>query len=280
MKIAKTITIMLVCLAPLCSAANTEKTDSKPTAQQQTTTPANDKLAAIIKKINASTEKLKSLQAVIENKYIQDPDLFESVTINKGNIYYLKTPARSFLRIEFLTRQEDDFKPEIYCEDYIFDGIWFTRINHKLKQINMDQFAPVAKPIDVFSLISANFPLVGFTGMDKLEKDFTVKLIDAPQKGDIHMLLKVKKDSKLSKKYTQVDFYVNPKTYLPTRLVSKTPENDTYDIKITAQQINKKIAKSVFQVETPPGFDKNVTRLQDKQKEQEKETPDSQDTKG
>lgn len=270
------LTILLFSICPLSEifaddAQNKDVQVSSTEKKAQNTAPQT--LEEILNKLTKTTKELTSLQANIEYKFIQDPELFESTTTNLGKIFYQKTNQGSALRLSFQTRQEDDFEPEKYREEFIFDGIWLTRINFPLKQINMDQFATKNKPIEVFELISANLPLVGFSNIDKLEKDFEIKIIEQQTNKHIQLFMNTKKDSKYAENYKDMDFYIDNDSFLPIRIVSRTPQGDIYDIKFTftKKDINKKLDNKIFMIEHPSGFDKNINRLKDTNMNPEKQ---------
>ena len=181
-------------------------------------------------------------------------------------LYYRKDADRSQLRIRFDDIKQEDFPPEKRREEYLFDGVWLTRIDFKLEQIERIQQAPEDKPIGVFELISYNFPLIGFANIDLLSKDFDIEM---PEKTNdpnesIHLLLSVKKGSKYEKEYQKIDFRVDRNSFMPEQIVAYAAQGDVYDIKFSDFQINKKLKNAVFTVETPSDFRKNVQRLEDK----------------
>ena len=271
MKISRNILsiLILICITAVPAISHAQSAQES-AAITKADSPAADKsqidaqAKETLDRLNKEVSKIESLTASLEYKYIQDPDLFESSTINKGSLNYLKTEEKSLLRIDFKTRQEDDLDPEPYCEDYIFDGVWLTRINYQLKQISMDQFAQPDSPVEVFTLVTNNFPLIGFSEVEKLKDDCEIQSDQEEDKKLEHIFLKVKKKSRYYEKYSEIDFYLDRKNYLPTKIIAKTIENDVYEITITDLKINKKINPAIFKFETPAGFDKNITRLEDK----------------
>ena len=224
---------------------------------------ATDELAAIFENIKKATDSLKSCETEIGYLFIQDPDLIDSQTLKTGKLYYQKG-ERSQLRIRFETLQQDDFEPEERVEDYYFDGVWITLVDYKLEKIDRYQQAPEDKPVDVFELINQQFPLIGFTGVDNLKKDFEISLVkngDNEPKTAIQLLLTVKKGSKYSDEYKKIDFWIDRNTYLPTRIKAYKTQDDINDIRFSATKINKNLKKAVFTIETPAHFSKNIEPL-------------------
>jgi outer membrane lipoprotein-sorting protein len=240
--------------------------DGQPSScEQKTDVQPDEKLQNILAKIVDATRHLQTCQARLSYLFIQDPELLASRTLRTGMLFYTNGGEQSRLRIQFVDLKQDDFEPEQRREEYLFDGVWLTRIDFKLKQIDRFQQAPEDKPIDVFDLVSHNFPLVGFSETEKLQNEFDISLKDKesdPNK-PVCLLLKVKKDSKFHKEYEKIDFWIDPATYLPHRLLAYAVGGDLYDITFSDVQTNKKLENSVFTVETPADFRKNIEPLKD-----------------
>ena len=223
----------------------------------------NDELANLLSQMKKATEQLKSCQAELSHLFIQDPDLLDSKTLKNGTLYYATDEDRSRLRIQFTDIQQDDFEPVLQREEYLFDGVWMTRIDYKLKQVDQYQKAPEDDPIGVFELISHNFPLIGFSEIDELEKDFEVSLVKQGRDPNVptQLLLKTRKNSKYHEEFSKIDFWVSKKTFLPFRIRAYTTQGDIHDIHFLAEKINKKLKNSVFTIETPAGFSQNREAL-------------------
>ena len=264
--------IFSICLSPFAWSAASCCTKSKskppvPTVQDKQKAEQSDgEIEEILSKMNHATKQLKSCQAKLSYLFIQDPDLLDSKTLRNGVLYYQKKGNRSQLRIRFDDMKQEDFEPENRREEYLFDGVWLTRIDYKLKQIDLYQKAPKDKPIDVFELISNNFPLIGFSNIDQLRKDFDIRLPEKPDESDksIKLLLSVKKGSRYEKEYKKIDFRVASDTYMPEQIVAYSSQGDIHDIQFKEFKINNKLQKAVFTIETPSDFRKNTERLEEK----------------
>jgi outer membrane lipoprotein-sorting protein len=219
----------------------------------------------ILNKIGQASSNLETLQSDISYLIIQDPDIVESKTLQTGKLYYRKGKDHSQLRIRFERLQQDDFPAEESIEDYYFDGVWLTKVDYKLEQINLYQQAPENEPVDVFELINEHFPLIGFSGAKALQEDFTISMAGAFE-GDpnepIQLLLKVKKDSKYRDDYKKIDFWIDRNNYLPLRVKAFSTQGDIYDVRFSDIYINKKLKNGVFTIESPPGFRKNIEALE------------------
>jgi outer membrane lipoprotein-sorting protein len=229
-----------------------------------------DAVEVALKQLSLKTKQLTSYQAQVEYKLIQ-PD-FETTTLKKGELYYAKSGKKSKLRINFGILKQDDEKEQKFREEFIFDGVWLAQINYQIKQVIMRQLADPNKPVGAFELASRNLPIVGFTRIEDLRKQFEIKLV--AQKGSerddfIQLHLKVKPDSKYKDQYASIDFWIDKKLYLPARLVAISTEEDIYQIKLLKPKVNKKLGTNIFDVEIPKGFGKEIIPL--KKKDQSKE---------
>jgi outer membrane lipoprotein-sorting protein len=246
---------------PCCANKNPSQETS--VSQEKIQTDGEAAIEEILSKMNMATKKLDSCQANLSYLVIQDPELLNSSTLQNGTLYYQKTDKGSKLRIRFDDMKQDDFEPVKQREEYLFDGIWLTRINYKLQQVDIYQQAPEDNPIGVFELISHNFPLIGFSNINDIKNNFDISL--APKTGDPNqlacLLLKVKKDSDFLKDYDKVNIWVENDLYLPKKIAAHTHQGDEYYIEFKDMEINKKLENTVFDVETPAHFRKNIEPL-------------------
>ena len=221
-------------------------------------------LENILKNIGKASSSLETFQCDLSYLTIQDPEIVISKTLQTGKLYYQRDTDHSNLRIRFEQLRQDDFAPEDYVEDYYFDGVWLTKVDYKLKQINLYQQAPENRPVDVFELINEHFPLIGFSGEKTLQEDFNVAVANisgADPNEPIQLLLEVKEDSKYHDEYKKVDFWIDKDNYLPFRVRAYSTLGDIYDIRFLDPHINKKLKNAVFTIETPAGFRKNIEAL-------------------
>ena len=190
----------------------------------------------------------------------------DSRTLQKGKFYYQKEKERSKIRINFDKRKQDDEDEYKRLEQIVFDGVWLIRIDHELKTMKYDQRTEEDKPVEAFEFISRNFPMIGFTKTEELQENFDIKLLPTANdpNSPIHLRLKPKPASKYAKEYSRLNFWIDKKTFLPSRLVTTEIEGNIYDIKLKKIKANKKIKKAVFKVETPAGFTEDRRPLKDK----------------
>lgn len=266
--------ILLLCIGALlplsCTAAI--ESDCIPsvvkTADPNAPAKGGDRLQEVLTSMHEATGKLRSAQSDISYLTIQDPDLLETKILRTGTLYYLKDDNRSYLRIQFKDLKQDDFTAEARRDEYLFDGVWLTRIDYKLRQIDMFQQAPEDAPADVFELIRHNFPLLGFSDIKALNEDFEIALAQttADPNDTIHLLLRTRENSPFSKEYSKIDFWIDKNLFLPERIRAYSVQGDIHDIGFSSLEPNKNLEKAVFTIENPADFRKNIEPLKNTRK--------------
>ena len=234
----------------------------------------------VLKQLNKKALELKSYQAQIEHKSIQ-PLLFGSETLRKGILYYVKFGKESKLRLNFQTRKIENEEEEKYLEEYIvldgagliypgyqFKGTWAVQIDYEIESVKYIQLAEARDPnklVDVFELISRNFPMVGFTKIEDLKKQFVITLIEQKKSEPedfIQIHLKVKPNSVYKDDYIFIDFWIDKKLGLPAKIVAVSTEpanepaeqKDILEIKFLKPKVNRKINEKVFNFKIPKDF--------------------------
>jgi len=214
-----------------------------------------DPVDKILTQLNKRTVALTTYRCRIEYRFIQP--LLESQAVRKGILYYARFGKKSKLRINFQTLKQDDEKEQKYIEQFIFDGVWLTRIDYQIKQVTMYQLSEPNKPIDAFELARRNLPIIGFTKIENLKKQFEIKLVEQEKSRTtkfVRLHLIVKPDSIYKDDYTAIDFWIDKKLHLPAKVVAVTTEEDIYEIKFLKPMVNKKIDEKVFEAEIPKDF--------------------------
>ena len=231
-----------------------------------------NKVDTVLKQLNKKARELTSYETQIEYGFVQP--LLESETLRKGVLYYAKLGKKSKLRLNFQTLKQEDEEEEKYIEQYIvldgagltypghqFKGTWAVQIDYEMegvKYIQLTEARDANKPVDVFDLASRNFPMVGFTKIEDMKKQFEVTLVEQKKSGSkdfIQVHLKVKPNSVYKDDYIYIDFWIDKKLGLPAKVVAVTTEEDIYRIKFIKPKVNKKIDSKVFEFKIPEGFD-------------------------
>ncbi len=214
-----------------------------------------DAVETILKNLNKKTSELKSYQGKIEYKITQP--LLDSTGLRKGVLYYAKFGSKSRMRINFETLRHDDEKEQKYVEQFIFDGTWLTQMDYQIKAAKRYQLAEPNEPTDAFDLASRNLPIVGFSKVEDLKKQFDIELVEQAKSEPnnfIQLHLKVKPDSVHRDKYLSVDFWIDRKLGLPAKVRAVSTEEDIYEIKLVGARTNKPIEAAIFDFQIPKGF--------------------------
>lgn len=217
-------------------------------------------VGGIIAKITEKGEKLDSFTSNIIYSLTEDPEIFETTTIYTGTFRYLKTEKRQYAMIDFVTRQEDELPIEDYHQRYLFDGVWLTRVDYQLKQVNRDQLAPEDEPEDVFELISKDFPLMGFSGADKLSDSYDIKLEQSDDAFAYKLRLEPKEDAEV--KYSDIEFVIDKRNFLPQTITSTSVSDDSIcNIELDGGEVNSKLDEKIFKLDIPEDFTVSENKL-------------------
>lgn len=222
----------------------------------------------VLEKLKKTTSELKSYEVQVE--YVFSQPLFDSRSLRKGVLYYAKYGKKSRLKVDFRTMQQDDEKQKKYSEQFIFDGVWLIHIDAQIKHVKKVQLAEPNEPVDGFELVKRSFPIIGFSKVEELKKDFEITLL--PQKQDelglfTKLRMKVKSGSRYKDDYSSIDFWVDNKTSLPGRIVAVSTEEDVYEIRLLKAKVNQKIDEKMFDYVIPSGYTSDVITLEDRRKQ-------------
>jgi outer membrane lipoprotein-sorting protein len=219
-------------------------------------------LDKVLKNLEARANELKSYQVNMD--YLFKQPVLESQQRRIGVLSYAKFDKESFLRIDFNTLQQDEEKQQVYQQQYIFDGVWLLEIDHQLQTATRRQVAEPNRPLDAFALASKHLPVLGFSKVEDLRKQFEIQLVADPQADAAapdHLHLTVKPDSVYKDDYVSIDFWIDKKIGLPLRVEAVTPEEDIYEIKLTDPKVNAPLERKLFQADIPRGFSVEVVPL-------------------
>ena len=222
-------------------------------------------LDRVLKDLQDKAAELKSYQVNMD--YVFQQPLLESQQRRTGVLYYARFDNRSSLRIDFQTLQQDEEKQQTYRQQYLFDGVWLWELDYQLKTAIRRQLAEPNQPVDAFSLASKHVPMLGFSKVEDLRKQFEIELVPEPATQPAprrHLHLKVKPDSAYKDDYVTIDFWIDGKIGLPTQVEAVTPEEDVYVIKLTDPNVNTELDRTLFQPTVPRDFSVEVIPLSKK----------------
>jgi len=258
----KKAAILLLLTGIICRAGECSKSCADPNSpklQQPPKVDANladaNSVNAVLEQLNKKASGLKSYEAQVEYKYIQP--LLESQALRKGVLYYAKFDGKSLLRINFETLRQEDEEEQKYIEHYIFDGRWLTQINYQIKAVKRYELAEPNKPVDAFDVASQNLPIIGFTKIENLKKQFNIRLLEQRKNEPndfVGLHLEARPDSVYKDDYIWLDFWIDKKSGLPAKVIALSAEEDIYEIKLLKPKVNKAIDKKIFELKIPAGF--------------------------
>ena len=273
-KIVKTSILLLWIMSISCA---TGSSGGQSTHKEKTETEPVDK---VLEELNKTTQELESLECRIEYKDVQ-PSVFDTQTLRKGILYYIKKGSESKLRVNFQRLQQDDEPEQNHIEQYIvvdgailksethdFEGMWLVHLDYEFKTVKYIQITEANnsnEPEDVFDLISRNLPMVGFTKIEDLKKQFDITLIDEKndeQEDLIQVHLKIKPNSVYKDDYTYINCWIDKKINLPAKIkaVSTEPtgaveDKDYYEINFLEPKLNQKVDPNIFNFSIPKDFE-------------------------
>jgi len=260
----------------LCTAGAVRADKSSVSSQPVKKCTKIDSVDAILDKLQKTTSKLTSFECQIEYKYSQP--LLESERLSKGTLYYLRSGQTSAMRINFNTLQQDDEKERKYNEQYIildgakldhpvrvFKGIWLVHLDYQIEQAKYYQLAEPNDPNesrDVFDLVGRELPMLGFSKIEDLKKQFEIEIIGQkknPSEDFTQVHLKVKPNSVYKDDFVSIDFWIDKKIGLPAKIIAvktepEPPFGDIEEIKLLKPKVNKGIDGNVFEYNIPRSF--------------------------
>lgn len=255
-----------ICLAQKC--AHCSEAGSKCTKA--------DSVEAVLDQLHKKTSELRSFECQIEYRYSQP--LLESERLSKGTLYYLRSHETSALRINFNSVQQDDEKERKYNEQFIiidgaklphpvrvFKGIWLVHLDYQVEHAKYFQLAEPNDPSespDVFDLVGQQLPMLGFSKIDDLKKQFNIALIGQkknPSKDFTQVHLDVKPTSMYKDDFVSIDFWIDKKLGLPAKIIAvrtepEPPFGEIEEIKLLKPKVNKDINGKVFEFKIPGSF--------------------------
>ena len=143
-------------------------------------------------------------------------------TLQHGKIWYQLPPGQSArLHVLFVDRQAGKKPPTHEKQEYLLAGTWLTDRDYRTKLENRYQIAKPGVKVNLFELGKGPFPLP--IGQERKAVtdlfDVTVVKADGDDPADtIHLQLVPKPGSRLERKFSQVDIWVDRSNQMPSRI--------------------------------------------------------------
>jgi outer membrane lipoprotein-sorting protein len=135
--------------------------------------------------------------------------------------------------------------------------VWLTHLNYEIESARLIQQAEPNEPVDAFELAKRNFPIIGFSQVEDLEKDFEIgpaEELKKEGKSYIKFHFKVKANSRYEQEYKTVEMWIDKKLQLPSEIIAVTIEDDIYEIRLRKAKVNTIIDPKLFEVKIPKTF--------------------------
>ncbi len=250
--------------------APSEVAPTPPAASETTATPVpaesapakeaevDPKLAALLEKVEKRGNELKSFQARM--LYTQQQPMVETMRTRNGTLYYLVKDSSVKFRIHFSDLQEQDLAEEKkapvvkFDEDYVFDGLWFTIRNARLKSIQRQEISKTPAKKEEFRLGKGPFPLPFAITKDDVLKQFEAKLAEPgekdPKETD-HLVLIPKKDSSFAEEYVQLELWIARENSVPMQLRFEKDNMEVTTIEWSQAELDKGVEEKQFSLPKP-----------------------------
>lgn len=257
--------------APASSGTSTSAPASAPAITPQ----ARAILDALEKSGEKYTTTLADVVFTVEDRAVGDAEE------RSGAVIYAKAsadaPAR--FRISFATLkqgeleaiQKPSFKPLNIKVDYAFDGMWLTKADHKLKQLDRYQVAAKGEKVEPLRIGKGPFPLPFGQKADDVLKYFAVTtrpVTDKDVPNADYLKLVTLPEHQKDINFSALEMWVDRATGLPVKAVSQERKKGELVKVSTAEfknvQTNKPVEDKVFEIPREIGWQVNVRPLDGK----------------
>ncbi|MEK7756910.1 MAG: hypothetical protein AAB385_06830 [Planctomycetota bacterium] len=208
--------ILLAGAAPAVSQGNADRPG-----------PGHARIDEILTQLQHRSDDLKDIRC--EVRFVEDDRINLTQRTKFGEILFLMTKPNPHFLIHFQKTETDGVLGK--QEWYLFDGQWLYQAVERTTQVTKQEVAEPDKEFDLFDLEKAPFPLPFGQKRETILRNFDVTLAP-PAPGDPantdHLICIPKADSRLYRKYEQLDLFVHRDIHLPSRIV--VTKNDGLEI--------------------------------------------------
>jgi hypothetical protein len=245
-------------------------TTSRPittTSPTTATAPAVDPEAMrILRELEAAGEEHEALRAEVTYEVI-DRLTGDSET-REGRVFFRRGDEKdrpTKFRISFRTLRQAG-GPKILAQvDYAFDGHWLTVAKHRIKQMTRYQVVTEGKQAQPLKLGKGPFPVPFGQKADDVVEYFHVTT-RPPREGEpenADYLKLVTRDSHSDEvSFTQLEMWVNRKTHLPVKLVSRDKSERTTAVTFEKIETGVELSEETFHLPRRLGWQYRVERLE------------------
>ena len=212
--------------------------------------PGNARIDEILTQLQHRSDGLEDIRC--EVRFVEDDRINLTQRTKFGEVLFLMTKPNPHFLIHFQKTETDGVLGK--QEWYLFDGQWLYQAVERTAQVTKQEVARLDKEFDLFDLEKAPFPLPFGQKRETILRNFDVTLA-APAAGDPantdHLICIPKADSRLYRKYEQLDLFVHRDIHLPSRIV--VTKNDGLEINtanfpdLTEKSINAGVKSKDFE---------------------------------
>ncbi|MCD4825840.1 MAG: hypothetical protein K8S55_14705, partial [Phycisphaerae bacterium] len=144
---------------------------------------------------------------------------------------------------------------------YIFDGHWLIIAKYKIKSMTRIQLAPPDKQIEPLKIGKGPFPIPFGQKADDILKYLEVTTKKSTLPGQEYLKFVPRKKHKKSVNFTRMEMWVDAKTFLPKRVVTRNANKEIVTTDFSNIKTKAKIDPSLFKMEKPAGWSLTVEPL-------------------
>ena len=178
----------------------------------------NSSVDEVLDALDARGRNLSQFVADVTLTEVDESTQLESQ--RSGRVWYEKRQGNDRIRVVFDKKAEGRFdKPEKL--EYLLDGGWLIDRDYRRSIEVKRQVLRPGEKINLLKLGEGPFPLPIGQPKEQVRKEFEVTKGDPAlggPKGAPHVALKPRAGTRLARKFSQIDVWVDPQTQMPVRI--------------------------------------------------------------
>jgi len=237
-----------------CSPATT-KPSSKPTTTTASSEPLDPAVVKILRDQEYAADKYATIRADVDFKVV-DRRIGDSET-RTGWVVYQKgrQGEKAKFRAHFDTLRQGEGANRKEVVDWAFDGYWLSKAQPRIKQILRLQIVAEGQKSEPMRLGKGPLPLPFGQKADEVLAYYDASTrpvaTDEP-KGTTYLKLNVKKAHYAEMDSVRLEIWVDPRTQLPVKLVSRDKKKKVTTVTFSNVKTNIKIdPRKMFELPLP-----------------------------
>ncbi len=189
-----------------------------------------------------------------------------------GQIWYKEQQPTARFKVRF-DRKVVGNRQQKLDEEHLFDGRWYVELQSRTKTVTRREIRRPDDKRNPYKLGEGAFPLPFGQKKADILREFEVRLIP-PRKSDPpdtdHLRLIPRPGSETGRTYKTLDFWIvrsGRLSGLPVKVVAGKKDgsgalNSYITVSFSDVELNVGLSGSIFKIETPPGYEEIVERLE------------------